>query len=173
LHGLKLREANIIQIVRESVARLSQHDNIEINIKSFLEDETVWIDQEQIVSVFYELVKNAVESMPDGGALIIMLEGDEREVLITLADKGSGIAEENMPLLFTPFFTTKAIGEGTGLALPLAYAAIKAHSGSISIESKTDPNKGPTGTTVKVFLPRRQSFQENQGKLILHEEEGE
>ena len=173
MHGLNIKETNIIQIVRESMARLSRHDNVEINIKSFLEDEAVWIDHEQIVTVFYDLAKNAVDSMPDGGTLTIMLEGDERKVLITLADKGSGIAEENKPLLFTPFFTTKAIGEGTGLGLPLAFAAIKAHSGSISIESNADPNKGTTGTTVKVLLSRRPSFQENRGKLILHEEEGE
>ena len=171
MHGLNPREANIIQIVRESMARLSRHDNVEINIKSFLEDEAVWIDHEQIVTVFYDLAKNAVESMPDGGTLTIMLEGDERKVLITLADKGSGIAEENMPLLFTPFFTTKAIGEGTGLGLPLAFAAIKAHSGSISIESNADPNKGPTGTNVIIKLPRKQKVPTQEAKVILHAEE--
>ena len=171
MHGLNLREANIIQIVRESMARLSRYDNVEINIKSFLEDEAVWIDHEQIVTVFYDLARNAVESMPDGGTLTIMLGGDERKVLITLADKGSGIAEENMPLLFTPFFTTKAIGEGTGLGLPLAFAAIKAHSGSISIESNADPNKGPTGTNVIIKLPRKQKVPTQEAKVILHEEE--
>ncbi len=173
MRGLKIREANIIQIVKESMARLAKHDNVEINIKSLLKDGTIWIDQEQIVTVFYDLAKNAVDAMPACGTLTIIFEGDERNVLITLIDSGTGITAENMPLLFTPFFTTKAIGDGTGLGLPQAFAAIKAHRGNISIESNVDPNKGPTGTTVKVSLPRRQFFKENQARLILHEEEGE
>jgi len=173
LHGLKLKETNIIQTIRESAVGLSAHDNIEIIIKSFLNDETVWIDNEQIKTVFYDLITNAVDSMPEGGTVKITFEGDERVVLITLTDSGTGIAEENMPLLFTPFFTTKAIGDGTGLGLPQAFAAIKAHGGSINIESNADSTKGPTGTTVKVVLPRRMFFRENKAKLILHDEEGE
>ncbi len=173
MHGLELRETNIIQIVTESLARLSHHDNIVVRMKSSLDDEKVWIDREQIGTAFFDLEQNAVEAMPDGGTLTIMLEGDERQVLITLTDSGAGIAEENIPLLFTPFFTTKPVGDGTGLGLPQAFAAIKAHSGNIKIESNAKPTKGPTGTTVRITLPRRQVLQDKQAKFILHEEEGE
>ena len=171
MHGLKLRETNIVQVVTENLAQLSPPDNIAITIKSSLEDEAVWIDYEQIATVFFDLGKNACEAMPDGGTLTIMVEGDERQILITLIDTGAGISEENMPLLFTPFFTTKPVGDGTGLGLPSAYAAIKAHSGNIYIESNADPRNGPTGTTVRISLPRRLFFQDKQAKLILHEED--
>lgn len=171
MHGLRLKETNIIQVARESMAKLYHHDNVEIRIKSTLEDETVWIDHERIVTVLFDLGKNAVDAMPDGGTLTIMLEGNEREIFITLADRGKGIAEEYMPLLFTPFFTTKAVGDGTGLGLPSAYAAIKAHSGNISIESNADPNNGPTGTIIRIILPRRMFFQDSKAQLILHDEQ--
>jgi signal transduction histidine kinase len=171
LHGLKLRETNIIKIISESTAKLSHHDNVVIRMKSSLDDETVWIDHEQMVTAFFDLEQNAVEAMPDGGTLTIMIEGDERQVFITLIDRGVGIAEEYIPLLFTPFFTTKPVGDGIGLGLPQAFAAIKAHSGNISIESNANPKKGPTGTTVRISLPRRLVFQDKQAKLIVHEEE--
>ncbi|MEE9912824.1 MAG: hypothetical protein K4571_14005 [Deltaproteobacteria bacterium] len=124
-----------------------------------------------MVTVFFDLEQNAIEAMPDGGTLTITVTGDERQVIIELADTGAGIAEENIPLLFTPFFTTKPVGDGTGLGLALAYAAVKTHHGDISIVSNADLKKGLTGTTVKIMLPRRQAFQKELSKIILHEEE--
>jgi len=171
LFGLKLRKTNIIKIIEESLAKLSHQNHVVITLKSSLEDETVWIDHEQMVTVFFDLEKNAVEAMPNGGALTITVKGDERQVAITLADTGAGIAEENRSLLFTPFFTTKPVGDGTGLGLPQAYAAVKAYRGDVSIESNSDPKKGPKGTTVRITLPRSQIFQKELSKIILHEEE--
>ena len=105
-----------------------------------------------------------------GGVLTITVEGDERRITVTFADTGKGIPAENMPLLFTPFFTTKPVGEGTGLGLPQAFAIIKEHRGDISVTSNDNPGQGPTGTTVKITLPRKQKFQEKEAKVILHEE---
>lgn len=171
MFGLKLRETNIIEIIEESLAKLSHQTQVIVTLRSFLEDEAVWIDHEQMVTVFFDLGKNAVEAMPNGGTLTITVKGDERQVAITLVDTGAGIAEENIPLLFTPFFTTKPVGDGTGLGLPQAFAAIKAHRGDISTDSNNDPKKGPTGTTVRITLPRSQVFQKELSKIILHEEE--
>jgi signal transduction histidine kinase len=60
-----------------------------------------------------------------------------------------------MEKIFTPFFTTKEMGKGTGMGLPLVYGIIKMHQGKINVESNTDPRKGATGTTFKIVLPRR------------------
>lgn len=171
MFGLKLRETNIIKIIEESLAKLSHQNHMVITLKSSLADEKVWIDHEQMVTVFFDLERNAIEAMPNGGTLTITAQGDERQVAITLADTGAGIAEENRSLLFTPFFTTKPVGDGTGLGLPSVYAAIKAHRGDISIESNSDSKKGPTGTTVRITLPRRQILQAKESKMIVHEED--
>lgn len=171
MHGLKLRKTSILHVIEESLEKLAHRNRVTVELKSSLEDEAVWIDCEQMAGVFLDLERNAMEAMPGGGSLIITARGDERQVTVILADTGAGIAEENIPLLFTPFFTTKPIGDGTGLGLPSAYAAVKAHRGDMTIESNADPKKGPTGTTVRIMLPRSQVYQKEQSKIILHEEE--
>jgi signal transduction histidine kinase len=171
LYGLKFRETNIIKIIEDSLSKLPCHDGISIELKALLDDESVLIDHDQMAAVLMYLEQNALEAMPDGGTLTISVTGDERRVTILLTDTGKGIAEENMPLLFTPFFTTKPVGDGSGLGLPSAYAAVKAHRGDIAIESNADPHKGPTGATVRITLPRRQGFQDKQARVILHDDE--
>jgi len=59
-----------------------------------------------------------------------------------------------MDKLFTPFFTTKEPGKGTGLGLPLVYGIIKMHNGRIDVQSNCDLTKGPTGTTFTLIIPR-------------------
>ena len=61
---------------------------------------------------------------------------------------------ENMEKIFTPFFTTKELGKGTGLGLPLIYGIVKMHKGKIDIQSNADPKEGPTGTTFIIKIPR-------------------
>jgi len=171
LQGFRFRKTGMMKIVEESLAKLDCPESITVDVKSGLEDDAVWMDHDQMVTTMTDLEQNAVEAMPDGGKLTISVEGNERQITIGLADTGKGIPEENMPLLFTPFFTTKPVGEGTGLGLPQAYAIVKVHHGEISITSNADPGKGPTGTTVKIILPRRQAFQQQEARIILHEEE--
>ena len=116
----------------------------------------VEIDTDQWMQVLTNIEKNAVEAMPESGGLLkIALKGDENEIEFLIKDNGSGISEENMDKIFTPFFTTKPIGKGTGLGLPLIYGIVKMHRGQINIESNADASKGPTGTTFKIKIPRK------------------
>ena len=71
-----------------------------------------------------------------------------------MADSGTGIPEENLDKLFSPFFTTKQVGKGTGLGLAVTHGIVKMHRGQISVESNADPAKGPTQTTFTIVLPR-------------------
>jgi hypothetical protein len=59
-----------------------------------------------------------------------------------------------MKKLFSPFFTTKKMGQGTGLGLAVSYGIVKMHRGRIDVVSNADPAAGPTGTTFTVVLPR-------------------
>ncbi|MDR4945626.1 ATP-binding protein [Neobacillus cucumis] len=107
-------------------------------------------DEKQLKQVFINLMKNAIESMPNGGSILIhvnvvVIESQQR-LSISIQDKGMGIADENILNLGEPFFTTKK--DGTGLGLMVTKQIIKDHSGEIKIESLLKK-----GTKVNVILP--------------------
>lgn len=108
-----------------------------------------------MMQVLTNLNKNAVDAMPNGGVLTVEVDENESDVIFRVSDTGTGIPEENMDKLFTPFFTTKGTGKGTGLGLATTYGIVKMHSGKIEVDSNTDPAKGPTGTTFTIVLPRK------------------
>jgi signal transduction histidine kinase len=140
--------------VQRSLNSVIVPPGIQVNIESLTGDPMAMIDQEQMIQVLTNLERNAIEAMPEQGLLNIALEGNDREVQIRISDTGTGISEENKEKLFTPFFTTKEPGKGTGLGLPLVYGIVKMHRGKISVNSNTDPAKGPTGTEFIISLPR-------------------
>jgi len=113
------------------------------------------LDAEQMVQVLINLLSNAVAAMPDGGRLLVRTEGTGDEVRFVVTDTGTGIAPENRSRIFTPFFTTKKAGQGTGLGLAVSYGIVKMHRGDIRVVSNADPAAGPTGTTFTVALPAR------------------
>jgi iron only hydrogenase large subunit-like protein/nitrogen-specific signal transduction histidine kinase len=90
------------------------------------------VDAGQLRQVFDNLVKNAVEAMPDGGAIRASTEDGDGEFTVTISDTGPGIPEENLPKMFSPFFTTKKVGKGTGLGLSVCYGIVKMHGGTIT-----------------------------------------
>jgi two-component system NtrC family sensor kinase len=108
-------------------------------------------DADQLTQAFVNLAINAAEAMPNGGNLTIAARPrDGDRVDITFRDEGIGISEENRQRLFTPFFTTKPAGKGTGLGLPIVYGVVKMHSGDIQVDSEVG-----TGSTFTITLNRR------------------
>ena len=117
-------------------------------------------DEDRIVQVFHNLVRNAVEAMPRGGRVTLITRlsmdplfakvdlglGLKSMALVQVADEGEGIPEATRAKLFTPFFTTK--DKGLGLGLALCHRIVEEHKGSIHVTS--EPSKG---TTVSCFLP--------------------
>ncbi|MDX9906462.1 MAG: [Fe-Fe] hydrogenase large subunit C-terminal domain-containing protein [Bacteroidales bacterium] len=149
-----LVETNTVDFVKRSVDSIIRPDNIDIKIENKLSDPIARIDKDQMMQVLTNLEKNAVEAMPKGGTLKITLTGTDHEVELAISDTGVGIPEENMEKIFTPFFTTKEVGKGTGLGLPLIYGIVKMHRGQVQVTSNADPWKGPTGTTFTIKIPR-------------------
>ncbi len=120
-----------------------------------MKDPICFLDQEQMMQVLTNLEKNAIEAMPpEGGEITVTLKDNLHEVIIKVADTGIGIEKENMDKLFTPFYTTKELGKGTGLGLPLIYGIVKMHKGQISVMSNNNKEEGPTGTIFTITLPR-------------------
>lgn len=151
---VNLMETNMADFILRSIDSIIHPENIEIKFENGLHDSVANIDRDQMMQVLTNLEKNAVEAMPEGGKLYIILTGNEKDIEIMVKDTGTGIPEENMDKIFTPFFTTKEVGKGTGLGLPLIYGIVKMHRGQILVESNTDSVKGPTGTTFTIKLPR-------------------
>jgi PAS domain S-box-containing protein len=102
----------------------------------------------QLKQVFINLLVNAAQAIPEKGTIYIRTSQDKDRVTIEIEDTGTGIAEENMSKLFTPFFTTKPVGQGTGLGLPISYGIIQSLQGGMDVRSKTD-----AGTTFIITLP--------------------
>ncbi len=113
------------------------------------------VDPVQLSNVFVNLMDNAADAMPDGGTLTIKadLSPDRQSVVVQMTDTGCGIPPENIKQLFSPFFTTKPLGQGTGLGLSIAYGIVKMHHGAIQVKSQV--GKGTTFTvTLPVHMPR-------------------
>jgi signal transduction histidine kinase/FixJ family two-component response regulator len=93
------------------------------------------------------LIKNAREAMPEGGTINILWEGDNETAVVTVADTGSGISEENLARLFQPFFSTKK--QGTGLGLAMVRGILQQHGGTVEVRSTVG-----VGTAVSLVWPR-------------------
>lgn len=110
----------------------------------------IYGDRKLLIQVFLNLILNAIDAMPNGGALNVNVK-DERNigfVAVQVIDNGSGIPEYILKSIFNPFFTTKPVGKGTGLGLSVSRGIIEKHGGYIDVESKVGH-----GSTFTVYLP--------------------
>ncbi len=118
-------------------------------------------DESQLTQVFLNLIRNALEAMPEGGRLSVSSrvlaeyhlardEGRSRMVCVEVSDTGPGIPEENLAKVGTPFFSTK--DGGTGLGLAICQKIVAEHRGMMKIESKAGK-----GARISVLLPLIQS----------------
>ncbi len=105
-------------------------------------------DASQIQQIVINLLMNAAEAMPDGGAVTVRTRAAGDQVVLEVSDRGVGIPEHLQGRVFDPFFTTKEEGKGTGLGLAVVFGIVEAHGGSIDLESKVGE-----GTTFRVSLP--------------------
>jgi len=148
-------DVDIVKLAEQTIESAFIPNNINAKIDSSnLKSPIAILDQDQMLQVLTNLVKNAIDAMPNGGELIIKLSDNENDVVIEIKDTGTGIPESEIDKIFEPFYTTKSIGKGTGLGLAIAYGIVKMHKGQISLVSNTDTNKGITGTIFKIVLPR-------------------
>ena len=172
---LKPRNINdIIYGVQKILSRVIGED-IEFKVNLSIEDLVVEADKGQVEQVLMNLMTNARDAMPHGGALLISTSSMEidgshmkshlvdktgRYAVISVSDTGVGMGRAIQEHMFEPFFTTKEVGKGTGLGLAMAYGIIKRHNGSINVYS--EPGKG---TTFNIYLPLVGSKVEDEQKM--------
>ncbi len=114
-------------------------------------------DPSQLNQVVINLMVNALQAMPDGGELKVQTLHEGNRVSLIIEDTGIGMSDEVLEKIFTPFFTTKEVGKGTGLGLPVVHGIITSHGGSIRVESKVG-----RGTRFAIHLPLARP-NENEG----------
>lgn len=108
---------------------------------------SVALDKSQMEQVFFNLLKNALEAVKDGGSIDIDISSDDNDVITTIRDNGLGMNADQVTHLFEPYKTSKE--HGTGLGLMITARIIRDHGGSIAVESQLGE-----GTTFTVRLPR-------------------
>ena len=149
---LELAAVNLNQLIQEVSALIRptlQLRKVEFDHRLQEDLPVIQADRKQLEQVLLNLINNSLDAMPDGGHLLIETETrSDQFVAIKIADTGQGIERENIERLFQPMFTTKEIGQGTGLGLTICRAIVKEHGGAIEVKSTVGE-----GTTFSVFLP--------------------
>ncbi|MFO7998976.1 MAG: [Fe-Fe] hydrogenase large subunit C-terminal domain-containing protein [Bacteroidales bacterium] len=150
-------EVTVGKLIKDSLKTFVLPKSVDLSVQVKTPNPLIECDHDQMVQVFSNLLKNAVDAMPGGGSLTITVTDQlaGKEVVFEVRDSGTGISRENQDKMFEPFFTTKSDGQGTGLGLPIIYGIVKMHRGNIKVESNSDPAAGPTGTSFRVSLPRQ------------------
>jgi two-component system NtrC family sensor kinase len=105
-------------------------------------------DPGQLNQLLVNLVVNALQSMPGTGKITVQTRFSNNSVYLIVKDTGIGMNKEILDKIFVPFFTTKDVGHGTGLGLPVVYGIVTAHGGTIDVKSKPG-----CGTRFEIRLP--------------------
>jgi two-component system cell cycle sensor histidine kinase/response regulator CckA len=110
---------------------------------------TVLADRTQLEQIVMNLAVNARDAMPDGGTLTISALSDGESAILCVRDQGMGMDAETVAHIYEPFFTTKPVGEGSGLGLSTVYGIVGQSGGTI--ELVTAPGEG-TSFTIRLPL---------------------
>lgn len=133
----------------ESLTQLFQDQFYRVSVHTNLQEPGTYIlgKKNQLKKVFFNLLKNAFEAIPEKGSIHIEHLSTEDEVTVCIQDDGVGIPHEKLRMLGTPFFTTKA--NGTGMGLTLVYSVIYQHNGSVEVQSMEN-----AGTKFTITFPK-------------------
>jgi PAS domain S-box-containing protein len=129
----------------------SEKLGIKIEIEKKYAEKELRIDAnaEDLTYVFYNLIKNGVQSMHEGGKLVFETGETEAGVYVTVTDTGTGMDEEIKARILQPFFTTKGFEQGKGLSMSTSYAIVKEHGGNIHVKETAVGR----GTSIEIVLP--------------------
>jgi PAS domain S-box-containing protein len=149
-------DVNVARVLDDTLQLLEpqlRRSQIEI-VRAYAPDAPeVYGNAGKLQQVFTNLVLNARDAIPDGGQIIVATStADDGSLIAEISDTGIGIAPENVAKIYDPFYTTKGVGQGTGLGLAVTYGIIQEHTGRITVDST--PGQG---TTFRIILPAARS----------------
>jgi two-component system, NtrC family, sensor kinase len=145
-------ELDISRVLDDTLQLLEpqlRRSQIEIVRSYDKEAPTAYGNGGKLQQVFTNLILNARDAIPDGGRITVSTSmADDGSLVVAIADTGIGIAPENVAKIYDPFYTTKGVGQGTGLGLAVTYGIVQEHAGHITVDSL--PGRG---TTFRITLP--------------------
>jgi signal transduction histidine kinase len=144
-------KTNINDLIKEGLYFLQSRcikEGIELNYLLPEHPPEITVDPSQLKQVIVNLVVNAIQAMPEGGKLDIRTRTRGDHISIFVEDTGVGMSKEILKQIFLPFFTTKDVGEGTGLGLSVVHGIVTSHGGTIKVDSTVG-----LGTTFEIILP--------------------
>ncbi|KAA0255806.1 two-component sensor histidine kinase [Acidobacteria bacterium ACD] len=149
----ELRRVDLNEVVLSVLGLLARQPRLQaVRVRTELSPLPLPVeaDPAKLQQVFVNVVLNALDAMKDGGELTVRSGFSEKPgtCRVAVSDTGAGIAAEDLPRVFDPFFSTKEVGEGVGLGLAISYGIVEQHRGGIDIQSVPG-----AGTTVRVLLP--------------------
>jgi signal transduction histidine kinase len=159
--ALIFKEENTYGIIEEVIPFMEPQSllkGVTVHLYASAGNYPVVCEKNQLKQVFINLIKNALEAMPDGGNLYIIVKKNNGYNEISFVDEGTGIPEEVIKKLGQPFFTMKEGGHGLGLMM--CNRIIEAHGGYTNIKSQVGK-----GTEFKIFLPMENKHSEEQGTI--------
>ena len=146
-----LKKINLLTVLEETV-RLREKElsgkKIKISMEAGVKEPMVHADVEQVKQVFFNVIGNAVDAVPEGAEIRIVTGVDDEHVFAQVVDQGSGIRKENISRVFEPYFTTKKQGHGIGMMI--VHRIMRDHDGEVGIDSKEG-----SGTIVTLKFPRK------------------
>lgn len=142
------REGDLTEILKDILLlmrRQAENQGVALNV-SYAPLPQFKFDPEKIRQALINILKNSLEVLESGGIITITTECRDTTITVAIHDNGPGILEQDLPLIFEPYFTRK--GAGTGLGLSITQRIIEEHHGNLSVESD-----GKAGTTFRIALP--------------------
>lgn len=147
------KELNLLSIIEE-ILHLKERElsgkKIKIELESKSKDPIIKGDSEQIKQVFFNVIGNAADAIPDHSEIRILISGDDDFIIVQIIDHGEGIKKENASKVFEPYFTTKK--QGNGIGMMIVHRTMRNHGGEVGIDSKHG-----SGTIVTLKFPRKVS----------------
>ena len=151
---LHLREHDlrgVVGVVMELTSAEMHENRVRVVVDAPKDSLMVRVDAQLMQQALLNLMLNAMQAMPEGGAMVVRLRREHQFAVVEVIDEGEGIPPELLPRIFELYFTTKPKGSGIGLAM--TYRILQLHGGAMVVRSNADPNSVERGTTFTFRLP--------------------
>lgn len=151
-YNLRFEPLEVVDLIESALDGFAPNKNLRIEFK-FEQNFKILGDADYLQQVFVNIIRNAVQAMNENGTLKIEIREIARDardfVFVKISDTGAGIAPDSLEKIFDPFYTTKDIGEGTGLGLAVSRRIIEEHNGKLKAANNADG-----GASLTVYLPK-------------------